>query len=186
MVVFLIPLIIKCMAHEILYGPMSILVVGFDTSTFTGKIRPAFDELRKKKVIRVVDALAVKKAPDGSVSSEQVSDLSDADREKLGAVVGGLIGFGYDGPEGMEAGATLGALAVSEHDYGLSQEEIKSLTDEMPNNSSALIVVIEHLWAKQVKQALVDNGGNLIAHGFIDPRALVAVGAFIREYDESL
>jgi uncharacterized membrane protein len=169
-----------------MYGPMSILVVGFDTSEFTGKIRPAFDELRKSKVIRVIDALVVKKDGEGAVLAEQVSDLSDADREELGAVVGGLIGFGYDGPAGMEAGATLGALAVSEHDYGLSAEEIKGIADEMPNNSSALIVILEHLWAKRVKQELVSAGGNLLAHGFIDPRALVAVGAYLREFDEEL
>lgn len=175
------------MTRDILYGPMSILVVGFDDNNkISGKIKPAFDELRKKQAIRIVDALSVKKDASGSVSSEQVSDLSDADREKLGAVVGGLIGFGYDGPEGAEAGAELGALAVSEHDYGLDEKEIKNLTNEMPNNSAALIVIIEHLWAKKIKQELVNAGGTLLAHGFIDPRALVVVGSYLREYDESL
>ncbi len=173
------------MAREILYGPMSILLVGFEGNAFTGKIRPAFDELRKKKAIRIVDALVVRKDGEGGIASEQVSDLTDAEAEKLGAVVGSLIGFGYDGAEGAAVGAEAGAFAISAHDYGLSQDEIKALANEIPNNSSALIAIVEHLWAKKLKQELVNAGGVLLANGFIDPMALVAFGSLLRAHDDT-
>ena len=41
---------------------------------------------------------------DGSVTAAQVSDLSIGEAEEIGALIGALIGVGFDGEDGMEAG----------------------------------------------------------------------------------
>jgi len=50
-------------------GPVQLLVLGFDKPDFQGEIRAEPDWLRDDAMVRVIDALAVHKAADGSVET---------------------------------------------------------------------------------------------------------------------
>lgn len=57
------------------------------------------------------------------------------------------------------AGAEAGAELAEENGIGFSKERIKEIADNLPNESSALILIIEHLWAKDIKEALRNANG---------------------------
>ena len=73
-------------------------------------------------------------------------------------------------------GAVAGALAVAEHDFGLTAQEIQDVADRIPRGTSAAVVLFEHTWALRLKEYILDSGGMLIAQGLLHPSALVKVG----------
>src|SRR4051794_38928655 len=92
-------------------GPVQLLVVAFDEPHFTGAIVEELNRLRQNDLIRLLDVLVVQKDLDGLVTAVQASDLSVGEAEDLGATTGALIGLGFDGKDGGEAGPFGGAEA---------------------------------------------------------------------------
>ena len=45
----------------------------------------------------------------------------------------------------------------------LSDDDIEELGVDLPPNSSAAILLFEHLWATKFRDAVVDAGGELVA-----------------------
>src|SRR5205809_5768229 len=118
------------------FGPIQILVVGFEDPEFTGEIRAELERLRDNDVVRLVDLLVVRKDDDGNVERMQHSDLSQEELEDCGAVVGALIGVGADSEEGAEAGAILGAAAM-EDGHVFESKDTWYVDDAIPPGSAA-------------------------------------------------
>jgi uncharacterized membrane protein len=57
-------------------GPVQLLVIGFDQPQFKGAIRAELDRLRESDVVRLIDAIVVRKDKDGEIEKLQLSDLS--------------------------------------------------------------------------------------------------------------
>ena len=166
------------MSEKIVTGPIQVFVIGFDQFEASGQILAELRRVRKRGVIRLVDLLFVEKDQQGNVtSSMHMTDLSEAERERLGAVAGGLIGLRAGGLEGAAAGTELGAMAVAERDYGMSTEQLQDLADSIPAGTAAAIMVVEHHWATRLREAIAGAGGMMLAQAMITPQALVMVGA---------
>ena len=91
-------------------------------------------------------------------------------------MVGGLIGLGEGGEEGMEVGATAGAEAASGGVDVFDEEEAWDVLEELPNDAAAALILLEHRWAIALRDAMVRAGGFPIAGSFISPLDLVEVG----------
>ena len=157
-------------------GPVQLLVLGFSKPDFRGEILAEFERLREDDTVRLTDALAVYKDAAGEVAALKVSNLSTEEAAELGAVVGALVGLGAGGEEGMEAGAALGAEAAAEGVDVFSEEDAWDVLDELPNDSAAALILLEHRWAIPLRDSVVRAGGFPISNGFISPLDLVAVG----------
>ncbi len=170
------------MADKHVTGPIQVFVIGFDKFEATGRIMAELRRARKRGVIRLVDVIFVQKDRQGSIeNSMHLTDLSEDERMRLGAIAGGLIGLhAGGGAEGMVEGAELGALAVAERDAGLSVDRMQELADSIPAGSAAAILVIEHHWAASLRDAIVDAGGRTLMQAMISPDALAIVGDELR------
>lgn len=158
-------------------GPVQLLVLGFDHPDFKGEILAEFDRLKESDVVRVIDGIAVRKDRDGEVSVIKRSDLSKEEAAEFGAVVGALIGLGAAGGEGAVVGALLGAKEASDGGVNaLDEEEVWDVIDEIPNDSAAAIILLEHRWAIPLRDAIRAAGGFGIADGFVHPEDLIAIG----------
>lgn len=160
-------------------GPIHLIVIGFDQPKFEGKVIDELIKAREKGIIRVIDLLGVYKDADGNLVALEMSDFSLADKMELGAVIGGLIGLGAAGEVGAEVGAIEGALAVAETDYGITADEIEEIAANIPRDSAVLLMLFEHTWAINLRNAILDAGGIPIAQGLMNPLALVQMGAEI-------
>ncbi len=169
---------------SVMFGPIQMFVIGFPGNQFKGEIIPALNEAREKGLIRLIDYLFIMKDESGDILSVEGTDLGKKESIKLGAAVGALLGLGAEGLEGAEAGAEIGAEMAAEKSFGLDQEDIDSIAEEIPENSSALVMLVEHLWAKKIKAALRDSGGILIAQGMLQPEMVVLMGAAMAEARE--
>jgi uncharacterized membrane protein len=157
-------------------GPVQLLVLGFKHPDFQGEIRAELDRLRDNDLVRVIDALGVRKDADGNVETLHESQLSADQQQAFGALIGGLIGLGAAGEEGFELGAERGAEAVAERGGVFDEEEAWDVLEEIPPDSAGLLVLLEHRWAIPLRDAIARAGGVRLASEFISPLDLVAVG----------
>jgi uncharacterized membrane protein len=168
------------------FGPVQLLVLGFSEPKFEGAVVAELDRLKDNDVVRVIDALAIHKDADGNVRTLKRSDLSDDEATEFGAVVGGLLGLGAAGAEGLEAGAEAGAHATAEGVDVFPESQAWDVVDEIPNDTAAAMILLEHRWAIPLRDAIAEAHGFPIADGFIHPLDLVAVGVLAAEEAEAL
>jgi uncharacterized membrane protein len=166
-------------------GPVQLLVLGFSNPDFHGEIIAELERLRASDTIRVIDSLAVYKDADGEIEVEHLSNLSKSEAIELGSKIGALIGLGIEGEEGAEAGAIAGAEEVDAAGgvNVFTEEEGWDILEDIPNNSAAALVLLEHHWAIPLRDALIRAGGFRISDGFISPLDLVEIG--LMEADEA-
>jgi uncharacterized membrane protein len=167
-------------------GPVQLLVVGFNHPDFQGEIRQELQRLRDNDLVRVIDALAVRKDADGEVATLHESQLSADEQQAFGALVGGLIGLGAAGEEGFEVGAERGAEAVAERGGVFDEDDAWDALAEIPPDSAGLLILLEHRWAIPLRDAVARAGGMRLASEFISPLDLVAVGLVSAEEAEAL
>ena len=119
-------------------GPVEILVVSFPGNEFTGEIAPALADLVKTGTIRVIDLVFVTKDAAGEVVGLELSEIDPAASAAFAPHV--------EEPSGL-----------------LADEDIADLGADLEPNSSAAILLFEHVWATQFRDAVLDSGGELIA-----------------------
>ena len=168
-------------------GPVQLIVLGFEHPEFHGEIIAELEKLRANDAVRVIDALAVHKDAEGEIEVQHLSNLTKDEAIELGSKVGALIGLGIDGEEGMEAGAEMGAQKAAEEGIQMfSDEEAWDVLEEIPNDSAAALLLIEHHWAVPVRDAVARAGGFRISDGFISPLDLVSIGLVTAEEAKEL
>ncbi len=109
-------------------APVDVFLIGFPGNKFNGRITPAILDLVDSGTIRVIDALFVSKNPDGVVTTLEISDLD------------------------AETGAAFAAVTVAQPG-ALGSEDAEEVNDDLPPNTSALLIAIENLWAAKVVEA---------------------------------
>jgi uncharacterized membrane protein len=167
-------------------GPVQLIVLGFEHPQFHGEIIAELERLKESDTVRVIDALAVHKDADGEIEVAHLSNLSKDEAIELGSKVGALVGLGIEGEEGMVAGAEAGAEAAEDGISAFSDEAAWDVIEEIPNDSAAALVLIEHHWAVPLRDAVVRAGGYRISDGFISPLDLVEIGLLSSEEAQEL
>jgi uncharacterized membrane protein len=154
------------MTEEI--GPVQLVAVGFDPDAdFEGRIMAELERLESHETIRILDLLFVAR-------DTETGDLLalDYQGEDLGAIVGALLGFEFK-DDGEQLGGSTGGF--QSHAFGLSQREIQNIAGSLHPGSSAAFLLIEHVWARDLKHAIRDAGGFPLGEGFLTPEALAEV-----------
>lgn len=116
-------------------GPVDVAVIGFEGSHFNGEIVPALKEIQENGTVRVLDITFVRKDPDGAA---EVVELTD--------------------PEVAKA---FGQMTDAQFDL-LSDEDLRTVSDSLTQESSALVVAWENTWAARLSAAVRGSEGELV------------------------
>jgi uncharacterized membrane protein len=157
-------------------GPVQLLVLGFSHPNFHGEVIRELERLRETDTVRVIDALAVYKDAQGGIEVEHLSNLTPEEAVELGSKVGALVGLGIDGEEGFEAGAIRGAEEAADGIAVFSDEDAWDVLADIPDDSAAALILLEHHWAVPLRDAIARAGGFRVSDGFISPLDLVTIG----------
>ncbi|MGN8119999.1 DUF1269 domain-containing protein, partial [Labrys sp. 22185] len=133
-------------------------VVGFDSIDEADKVLLKLDALKKEYLVDLEDAVVVTRNAEGKVHLKQSINLTGIGASSgllSGALWGGLVGLLFLNPLagfaiGGAVGAGVGALSGSLADYGIDDDFIKSLGQTIPNNSSALFVLVRKVQPEKV------------------------------------
>ncbi|OCO98280.1 MULTISPECIES: DUF1269 domain-containing protein [unclassified Ensifer] len=135
-----------------------LIVVGFDTPDEADKVLVKLAGLKKEYLIDLEDAVVVVRDAEGKVHLKQSLNLTAVGATSgllSGSIWGGLVGLLFLNPLagfaiGGALGAGAGALSGSLTDYGIDDEFIKSLGNTIPNNSSALFILVRKVQPEKV------------------------------------
>jgi hypothetical protein len=116
------------------YGPAELLIVKFPGNQFRGDILPALADLVTSRTIRLIDLLVVIKEADGDITVLEAKEAFP------------------DGPVGVSV----------EDARLLGSDDVDAIAEQLEPNSTAAILLFEHLWAITFVQALRDAGGELV------------------------
>jgi hypothetical protein len=133
-------------------GPVEILEIVFPGNQFTGEIAPALGELVESGLIRVIDLVFVTKDAEGDIVGVELDAVDEATSAAFGQHVGE--------PSGL-----------------LADEDIADLGAALAPNSSAAILLFEHVWATKFRDAVINSGGELVASIRIPKEVVDAVVA---------
>lgn len=125
-------------------GPIDYIIVGFEGNKFDGSILKALGDAIDSGVIALVDLAFVMRDENDKVTKMEIADLGDDFAVKF---------------------------AEKYKPQGGSEEDIEEVADLIEKNCAAGLLVIEQLWAKPLKKAIIDAGGVLLADGRIHPEA---------------
>src|SRR4051812_12373738 len=158
-------------------GPVQLVVLGFEHPDFHGEIIAKLEKLHEEGAVRVIDSLVVHKDASGELEVQHLSNLTRDEAIEVGSAVGALVGIGIEGEEGFEAGARAGAEAAAADGVAVfADAEEWDVIGEIPNDSAAALVLLEHRWAIPLRDAVMRAGGFRIADGFVSPLDLVEIG----------
>ena len=158
-------------------GPVQLLALGFDPDArFEGRIMDELANLERHETIRILDLLFVGK-------DAETGDLLalDYQGEELGAIVGALLGFDFEDEQPSHE-----VSEIEGHAFGLSQREIQGIAASLKPGSSAGFLLIEHVWARNLKRAIRDAGGFPLGEGFLTPETLTTVATELLTMSETL
>ena len=168
-------------------GPVQLIVLGFNHPNFHGEVIAELERLRASDTVRVIDSLAVYKDADGELEVEHLSNLTQEEAIELGTKIGALVGLGISGEEGMEAGAEAGAEQAAEEGINVFGDADEwDVLEDIPNDSAAALILLEHHWAVPLRDAIARAGGFRISDGFISPLDLVGIGLMTAEEAQEL
>jgi uncharacterized membrane protein len=165
---------------------VQLIVLGFSHPHFHGEVIAELERLRESDTVRVIDSMAVYKDANGELEVEHLSNLTTDEAIELGSKIGALIGLGIEGEEGAEAGAVAGAEAAADGVHVFSEQEAWDVLEDIPNDSAAALILLEHHWAVPLRDAIARAGGFRLSDGFISPLDLVEIGLVSAQDAEEL
>lgn len=127
-------------------GPIDYIIVGFEGNKFTGEILNELAKATEQGTIAVLALALVARDADGTVTAIQM----DQDDIEFVQITG----------------------SMDLHNELITEDDVQETGDMIDDGTAAGLLVIEHLWAKGLKQAIINAGGTLIADGRIHPEAI--------------
>jgi uncharacterized membrane protein len=161
-------------SREALIGPIQFMTVLLHTPSWEGRVADEFLKLEANGLITILDVAIVSRV------SEEEFELIDIDSELLpgrpllGALIGGLVGLGAAGEEGMEVGAEIGLEDGIE--LVDSEELFDEMAEEIPVGGVAAVVAFEQTWSRSLMGAIRDSGGEILGDEIIHAEDLIDAG----------
>lgn len=118
------------------YGPADLYVVAFPSDHVPDQIREAVLQTLSSGVIKLLDLVLVRRAPDGSTEVLEIESLGDEfDLTVIETTGSGLVG----------------------------QEDLDELIEEVEPGTSVLVFLFENTWARSIAAAVRDTGAVVIS-----------------------
>ncbi len=137
----------------------NLVVILFDDETTAFDMRTELVKMQKEYLIEMEDAVVVTKNESGKIQLHQAVNLTAA-----GAVGGGfwgtLVGMIFLNPLlGAAVGAGAGALSGLLADIGISDKQIKEISESFKPGNSALFVLVRRATTDKVLEGLKEFAG---------------------------
>jgi hypothetical protein len=135
-------------------APVQFIAVGFpEDATYEGRILAQIEKIEVSGSLRVLDVLFVRKDP--ATGELQTIDVQSDELQAL---------------------AGTQSLAVS-------RREIDSVGDELAPGQAAGMILVEHVWARDLAEAIESTGGGVLAQGLLGSAALEEIVAELASAD---
>jgi hypothetical protein len=128
-------------------GALEYVVIGFDHPDFRGKIADEIARVIDAGIVRLIDAVVVRKDAVGDVAILEVDNKEDPHFAAFEPLI-------------------RDAMAL------FTPEDLALFAEGIPNDAAALVLLFEHRWMERIKRAMADAGGVLLSRAMIDPETV--------------
>jgi Family of unknown function (DUF6325) len=151
--------IFKKRRNPMTYGPVDFLALEFKGNKFTGEILPALRELVENKIVRVID-LVIVMVQDGKYQTlelQQMDASTIAIFDPLQVEISGMI----------------------------QVEDIEMISQELEDNTTAALLMVENLWAIKFGEAVLKANGRVVRQERIPMQTVNEVMEMFAEAESS-
>ncbi len=128
-------------------GPLEYLVIGFEgNKNFDGSIAKEIEKVVSKGIISLVDVVFIGRADNGDAVVLELDNKDDPRYAAFAPLLKGTMGL-------------------------FTAEDVSDVAMSMPPGTSGLILLFEHRWAVDVKDAIGRTGGFLVSRTVIPPES---------------
>jgi hypothetical protein len=118
------------------YGPIDLIALEFPGNRFKGEILPELFDLVDRGIIRIIDLVIIMK-DQGEVIVRELRELDAAHIDMFNPL-------------------------KAEVSQMITRADIDMIAEQLAENSTAGLMLIENLWAKKTQQAMLDANGRLV------------------------
>jgi hypothetical protein len=133
-------------------GPLEYLVIGFKEDRFDGSIAKEIEKIVAAGIIRIVDIVFVAKSEVGATTVVEIDNKADPRFESFTRLLRDTKAL-------------------------FTPEDLERLADSLPPGTAGLVLLFEHRWAEDIKDAMAKRGGFLVARSVIPPEVLEDLSA---------
>lgn len=118
-------------------GPMEFVVVEFPTTTVDERFAGQLRDIVAAGLVQIVDLMIIARDEDGTVSAMELADIESANSRPYAEVVHSIEGL-------------------------IGDEDVANVAEQVRPGTSALVVLMEHLWLAGIAGAMADAGGRVV------------------------
>jgi hypothetical protein len=133
-------------------GPLEYTVIGFRKGTFDGSIAREIGKVVDQNIIRIVDIVLIDRDSQGNTAVIEIDAKEDPAFESFAPILANRMGL-------------------------FTSDDVETIAESLPPETSALAILFEHRWAEDIKDAMANAGGFLVARAVIPPEVLEEVNA---------
>jgi hypothetical protein len=129
-------------------GPLEYIVIGFQgKQEIDGSIAHELEKVVANGTIRIVDLVFIARDDKDNAVAVELDAKSDPRFASFAPLLGSTLAL-------------------------LTPEDIETVADTLPDNTAALVVLFEHHWAVEIKDALAAKGAFVVGRATIPPEIL--------------
>jgi hypothetical protein len=133
------------------------------------------DRIEGRGVLRVLDMVLVARGQDGVIEGLEVGDDED-----FGSLLASVSPFGVE-----NGGRSVAGDGAAGEPAGSGVAAVRALTDSLPPGSAVALLLVEHLWARPLVDAISAVGGALVSDDFLTGDVSLAVRAEVAVVEEA-
>jgi hypothetical protein len=120
---------------EFTYGPVEVFLIGFDGDRPGRQVVDAIARVVEAGSVRLLDLLFVSRSQEGTVIVVEIDEIGDT--------------LGLDGLDLLELGLA-------------GETDVDDLAEAIAPGTSAAVLLVEHLWAREFAETLYRAGGSVL------------------------
>ena len=128
-----------------MHGPLEYVLFQFDDDRFISEILPKLLKIRQQGCVRVVDLVFIMKDEANQLTVVEVSELADEDESLFTPLIGDTLGL-------------------------LTLKDIEIAAAHLPPNATGAVLLLEHLWGVELRNAVHAGGGSVLDSAYISPQ----------------
>jgi hypothetical protein len=128
-------------------GPLEYLVIGFKGTEFDGSVAHEIGKVVENGTIRIVDLVFIYRDETGNAVIAELDAKDDPRFAGFASLLTGTMGL-------------------------FTPEDLEVIATSLPEGTGGLVILFEHHWAVDVKEAIAAKGGFLVSRATIAPEIL--------------
>ncbi|GAA0376716.1 hypothetical protein GCM10009541_18960 [Micromonospora gifhornensis] len=151
-------------------GAVQVLALGYKQAELPKEIVNEINLLRSSDAVRLLDIYAINKGKDRTITEHAIEEINDWDGELIRKML-------------RSAGASrvLNTYTTDSTGFLVQGTPIPDIGVSVPDGTNVIVLLIEHVWASPLEDALRDGSAFPVAGGWAGRQALQNAGLVMND-----